>query len=422
MNDVNGITVTVKYAPVDCTLTIHYVYADNNNEAAPDAVSTVKYDAAYSVDSPAITGYTPDIATVSGTMRDVNGVEVTVKYAANPYILTINYVMSDGSEAPAAHTETLTIGAPYSVTSPAVDGFTVESGKEVVAGTMPADDVTVTVNYSINSYTVKFVVPAAPYTHDANNSTVVDITDDATYTVIAGAQPAEFKSAITAPAQPDMANYTSEGWAWFNADTGASISALAAVPAYNVIVVAQYTRVPVTLDVVPEGTSIVLADDPTAEFTGYIFGVEPGVTVAQFLQNYAEVTGDGQVLTPTPVEAYASYGKCGTGTKIELYDNVTQSVIATYYIVIYGDVNGDGIISSLDPQAIRREVSSASADGWSVDNQGNWLDPSAVAAPRMLAADLNGDGQITSADTNIAKAIVSGMAEINQATGEVTYY
>ena len=60
------------------TLTIHYVYAENDATAAPDHTETLVAGADYSVASPVIDGYTADQLTVAGTMP-AQDVEVTVR-------------------------------------------------------------------------------------------------------------------------------------------------------------------------------------------------------------------------------------------------------------------------------------------------------------------------------------------------------
>ena len=102
------------------TLTINYQYADGT-EAAPTHTENINYNASYSITSPVITGYTPDIATVAGTMGAAN-LTVTVTYSINSYILTINYLYSDGTEAAPTHTENVNYNASYSVVSPVITG------------------------------------------------------------------------------------------------------------------------------------------------------------------------------------------------------------------------------------------------------------------------------------------------------------
>ena len=429
MDDVNGKVVTVTYTPNEYALNITYVMSDGT--AAPAAYTAqVAYNTAYSVASPAVAGYTPDVATVTGTMDDVNGKAVTVTYTPDSFTLTVNYVMSDGTTAPAAHTEQVVYLTAYSVASPEVAGYTPDVA--TVTGTM--DDVngkTVTVTYTINTYTVTFLRPTAANADsllDANSEkTVADWAQAAAYaTESTGSQ--AYNSAITVPATlPEIANYTfNSEWVWFNADTGAQIEAQATVPAFNVTAIAIYNRVPVSLEVIPESgknTVIDRVDNPTTEFTGYIYGLDTGITTAQFESQYAQVVGDGHLVI-TPVDAYAVVNACGTNTKVELVDNVTNKVVETYYIVIFGDLNGDGKVNGNDVQVARMEVAmtpnTAVGDLWSVDENDRPLDPETTPAAIMLAADLNGDGRITSTDTSAIRSVSMGLATIDQVTGTIT--
>ena len=131
------------------TLTVKYVFEDNT-EAATTYTGSVTYNSGYSVTSPAVTGYTADQLTVSGTMPADN-VEVPVTYKANTYKVTVNYVYSDGTTASETKTVDVKYKDLYTVKSPAVEGYTAD--QPTVSGTMPAKNVDVTVTYNINSYT-----------------------------------------------------------------------------------------------------------------------------------------------------------------------------------------------------------------------------------------------------------------------------
>ncbi len=132
------------------TLTINYKYADGTNAAATHTES-VNYNVDYSVTSPTITGYTPDLAVVTGTMGTQN-VTVDVIYNINSYLLTINYKYDDGTPAATTHTESVNYNVDYSVTSPTITGYTPDLA--VVTGTMGTQNVTVDVTYSVNSYNI----------------------------------------------------------------------------------------------------------------------------------------------------------------------------------------------------------------------------------------------------------------------------
>lgn len=75
--------------------------------------------------------------------------EVTAQFAAATATLTIHYVDDSGKQLRASYEAVLAIGAEYSVASPEIQGYVVESGKETVSGTMAAGGVTVTVTYSV---------------------------------------------------------------------------------------------------------------------------------------------------------------------------------------------------------------------------------------------------------------------------------
>jgi hypothetical protein len=151
--------VTVTYNEiVTHTLTIHYVYAETNAQAADDHTEILAEGAAYSVPSPVIDGYTADQTVVAGTMGTAD-ITVTVTYTENApvtHTLTIHYVYAEtNAQAAADYTATLAAGESYSVASPVIEGYTADQA--TVAGTMPAQDVEVTVRYTanpVNTYTI----------------------------------------------------------------------------------------------------------------------------------------------------------------------------------------------------------------------------------------------------------------------------
>ena len=147
------VEVTVTYAIDSHNLTIHYVYADDT-KAADDHTDTLDYEEGYSVDSPAIEGYTPDPATVKGKLTA--NTEVTVVYSRNSYTLTITYVVPTGFTAPLKHVEKLKYNDTYSVNSPAVPGCKLEFDAEAtISGTIKGN-VDEVVNYKAIDYTVRF--------------------------------------------------------------------------------------------------------------------------------------------------------------------------------------------------------------------------------------------------------------------------
>ena len=88
----------------------------------------------------------------------VSGNVIKVYYVKNVFTLTIHYRYAEGGVAVPDHVENdLVQGTEYSVTSPAIPGYTVD--KAIVSGSMPAQDVTETVTYTKRSdlsYTVNY--------------------------------------------------------------------------------------------------------------------------------------------------------------------------------------------------------------------------------------------------------------------------
>lgn len=77
--------LTAQYSVNSYSLIIYYVFS-NGNSAAPEYTSTVPYGTAYSIPSPAVEGYVPDIDVVSGVMG-VGGAVYTVTYTAASTLL-----------------------------------------------------------------------------------------------------------------------------------------------------------------------------------------------------------------------------------------------------------------------------------------------------------------------------------------------
>lgn len=138
------------------TVTVNYVYDDEEHTIAHDPISrvvTIGQD--FSIDSPDINGYTPDQTVITGTMRDED-LTYTVVYSKTPeenpdqptkpkHTVTINYVDEQGNTLVDPYIESYAEGDPYNVPSPEVKGYTTD--EPVVSGTVPTQDVEHTVVY-----------------------------------------------------------------------------------------------------------------------------------------------------------------------------------------------------------------------------------------------------------------------------------
>ena len=229
-------TLEARYTQNQYVLTINYRYSDNSQAASTYTDDQLHYNDSYSINSPAITGYTPSQATVSGTMPDEdvtvnvtynvnshnvtyaytgnvptgapavpatqtynygatvpaaevptmegytfsgwsgevstmpdNDVNVTGYWTVNTHTLTINYVDGNNNTLATQYTGNVDYNDSYSVNSPAVTGYTPDQA--TVSGTMPDNDVTVNVTYTLNSYAITATAsPAAGGTVSGNGT------------------------------------------------------------------------------------------------------------------------------------------------------------------------------------------------------------------------------------------------------------
>lgn len=113
--------------------------------------------------------------------------------------------------------------------------------------------------------------------------------------------------------------------------------------------------------------------------------VEPETTVADFIKNLAVENG---TVVVTNAAGEQKSDTVGTGDIVRLYsDNI---LCASYPIVIYGDVNGDGKITSFDLRVAQKHILKiASLDGYYLN-----------------AADSNKDGNLTSFDLRVTQKYI----------------
>jgi hypothetical protein len=132
---------------------------------------------------------------------------------------------------------------------------------------------------------------------------------------------------------------------------------------------------------------------------GFIFGLEEGMTKADFLSSFVTVNGDGSLRITPYTDSF------GTQTKVELLDNVTGLVVKTYYIVIFGDVDGDGYVTAADENIL----------GMVASYQMSLDEGSAIE----YAADLTQDQQVDTFDLNLVSAATNYSGTISQTAPSV---
>ena len=383
-------------------------------------IHTMGTDGQYTVESKELTGTTESTVNAVYTVEEgfelgANSVTSGTVAADGSLVLdvylnrktaTITFNSNGGSDVEAV---TGLYGAAVTVPAqPTRDGYTFGGWDAEIPSTIPAEDVTITASWNINSYTVKFL--------DADDN-VFDSSE------------LEYKSAIAAPAgEPTKAHYTFEGWSLtkiaeiLNPEDLADVAlidfenAAPTVPVDGLTIYPVFVRVPVALKLSTESTAYVIEEeDDGTQVVGYIGGLETRLDEDTLRNNYISVDGDGRIEV-----TLTKFDICGTGTEVKVIDNVTDEVVGIYYLVIYGDVNGDGDIDATDVSMITDEALGITS--WSVDIVTYAGNATTYEHSKVLAADMNGDGDILSADASLLTDVTLFLAEIDQQTGEITLY
>lgn len=105
----------------------------------------------------------------------------------------------------------------------------------------------------------------------------------------------------------------------------------------------------------------------------------------------------GYTATLESVASAAGYYGTGATVKVNVAELGGQTV-ATYTVVIYGDVNGDGAVDAFDAAVLDLDLA----------------DVQALNGAYGLAADTNADAQVAVADYTLVKDAIAGTATINQ--------
>lgn len=123
---------------------------------------------------------------------------------------------------------------------------------------------------------------------------------------------------------------------------------------------------------------------------GYIYGVEP--ESGEAVNDVFEVIGDGTM----NIVANGSGSDAGTGTIVEVLDS-SDTVVATYVLIIFGDVNGDGAVDATD--AADLEVHDNYMYGIDPDTYDDLLGfEGRLPMEAEFAGDINNDGAADGTD------------------------
>ncbi|MBR6939351.1 MAG: InlB B-repeat-containing protein, partial [Clostridia bacterium] len=262
---------------------------------------------------------------------------------------------------------------------------------------MPAENINVYVKWNAIEIRVDFLEPDASYNPADSAHNTLTFNDKAVFNNISSYY-VDFNDTLSEvpSGNPDPDYYTFIGWseteggavienisAWVineaNFDLVQTVGGEKVVYLYPV-----FEREDVTLEVevVEDGPVIVTASGEG--INGYIYNAGSKLTKTA-LASELRVIGNGTLIIT------ASKGKyCGTGTKIELKDNVTEQIVEVYYVIVCGDLNGDANCNAVDHGIAERRVNEGETNNKVSAEINHCYD---------LAGDVNGDGLFNSDDT-----------------------
>lgn len=199
------------------------------------------------------------------------------------------------------------------------------------------------------------------------------------------------------------------------------------MPAGDYNLYAVYERIPVKLVPVEGSTTMVERegviesynsgytvtpdpyDTPDSFEEWYIYGLRVRLTEKTLLSKYITVLGDGRIEVERVTTANGNtYGSVGTGAVIKVFDNVTGEQVEQFYIIIYGDINGDADANAGDAAAIYDET--VNVTSWSIKSSDQYR------TYKVKAGNVIKDREINTMDGLIVKDYAVGVCDIDQIT------
>ncbi len=127
----------------------------------------------------------------------------------------------------------------------------------------------------------------------------------------------------------------------------------------------------------------------------YMTNIQPDTSIATFKKNLG--VKNGKVVVMDSLGNEKKDGLIATGDKVHLYD-ANEKIRATYRVVIYGDVDGNGKITSVDLLV----------------GQNHILKKKTLVNIYVTALDIDGNGKVNSVDLLVGQRHVLKIKEIDQ--------
>lgn len=393
--------------------------------------------AAWTASSGTISGNTLSIAALP---NDGDTITLTANYDAQSYDISFYY----GSTQVGGSTVNVTLdyldpipaavkAYEYELTGYTFGGWYDNSGLTGAAyifpDTMPAGNITLYAKMTAIDYTVKFALPDSAsgepafqngnfYDFDPLTNEKINIGDGVSQlptipTSAADQLFVEFYDFIGWSTTPGGATITlgNEAGAWTL--TAAVIESLGGT---DIVFYPVYERVDVELDVTSVINGVVVEDTVPPE-TNFIYMENFSKKKEADVKGAVDVIGDGEI------NVIPSKGtSCGTGTKIEIFDNVAQAVTEVYYIVLFGDVEGNSVCNSVDIDRVKDRIGEGGE--WTFrDGAALAIAPTVAEGEAILArcydraADTDGDCDVDSTDYENLTLFTLGIGGYEFTTG-----
>ena len=125
-------------------------------------------------------------------------------------------------------------------------------------------------------------------------------------------------------------------------------------------------------------------DGDTQTVDGYLYGFDPDNNGS--LDEIFAVEGDGEMVIIPSSEG----SEAATGTMVQVVDN-DGNVVATYVVIVFGDVNGDGFADATDASVLEQH------DFWILGDWGR------LYTYQEVAGDINVDGAADATDASMVE-------------------
>lgn len=252
----------------------------------------------------------------------------------------------------------------------------------------------------------------------------------------------KFGASIVAPPPPEFeGHYNFLGWVEnsavppvIDADDAEAFGVITneeletmTMPAGDYKLYAVYERIPVKLVPVEGSTTMVERDGviesyndgytvtpdpydtPDSYEEWYIYGLRTRLTEKTLLNKYVTVLGDGHIEVERVTTANGTtYGSVGTGAIVRVFDNVTGEQVEQFYIIIYGDINGDADANAGDAAAVYDETNNVTS--WSIKSSDEYR------TYKVKAGNVVKDRDINTMDGLTIKDYAVGVCDIDQIT------